>query len=159
MLLVFFRPKMIMRIMRMCRSYGCTLSFTVTGVCMTSTSSRQILPVGSAFLSSQGSHTASKESRELRSCVLVKAFLSRRHELDSCTKKTGMQNQPDKSDAYWRNLHALRWQWIMRCTVECCFHYMLSLPWRRLEYQSWNVSSILSMFQADIWKLCILHYY
>ena len=67
---------------------------------MTSTSSRQILPVGSAFLSSQGSHTASKESRELRSFVLVKAFLSRRHELDSCTKKTGMQNQPDKSDAY-----------------------------------------------------------
>ena len=144
--------------MRMCRCYGCTLSFAVTGVCMRSTSSRQTLPVVSAFLSPQGSHTASKESRELRSCVLVKAFLSRRHELDSCTKKTGMQNQPDKSDTYWQNLHALQWQWIMRCTVECCFHYMLSLPGKRLKYQSWNVSSILSTFQAGIGNLRIRHY-
>lgn len=158
MLPVFFRPKIIMRIMRMCRSYGYTLSIAVTGVCMRSTSSYQILPVGCAFLSSQGSHTASAESRELRSCVFVKAFLSRRHELDSCPKKTGTQNQPDKSDTYWQSLHALRWQRIMRCTVECCFHYMLFLPGRRLKYHSWNVSSILSMFQADIWKLCILHY-
>ena len=171
----------------------------VTEVYMRSTSSCWTFPVGSAYLSFQASHTASKESRELRSCISPLAVGldlgqhwmewqwglqekdtwkgSHAHPHDPCwgtpqqrhrayvrSPKAGRlpwedrnAESTDKSDTYWWNLHALQWQRIMWCTVECCFHYMLSLPWGTLEYQSWNISSILSTFQAGIGNLCILH--
>ena len=51
-------------------------SFSVTGVCGIHGRSISGCPVSPAFLSSQGSHPA---SRELKSCIFVEAFLNRGH--------------------------------------------------------------------------------
>ena len=132
---VFFRVK-ILRNRNASFLWPYITSFTVTRVSGISGKSSSACPVGPAFLSSQGSHPA---SRELKSCVSVEAFPIRGHvEVDGFLEQqfTGVSSHVNHCD-----LIPLDGMLVLPCMFSYCKR--LQCPFLQASWCSLNLISNL----------------